>query len=564
MKKQIPYKLFLLVVLVAGFFHSCTQSFPPATLILKNGYVFTLHPARKYVQAVAVREDRILAIGSDEEMMRYAGPETRILDLQGRFACPGFNDAHLHLASGAQGMSELDLTGVSSMRELRRRIIRRLNRLPPGGWALGRGWIVGRGWDQTLLPDGEWPTRQILDVYARDVPLFLRRICGHVALVNTKALRIAGIDKETPDPPGGRIVRDERTGEPTGILEESAMNLVGQYVPPVEITDIRPHLIDVLKRFREYGITTVQDHSDPAMHALYEALLEKDSLTCRIALWADLDEDLTEAKRMRARYRHPLLYFGMVKGFADGTLGSRTAALIRSYTDAVDTYGLPRMTRNEMNLQVLAADREGFQIGIHAIGDLGNRMVLDAYELALHLNGDNEKRHRIEHAQVLSPEDIPRFGNLNVVASMQPTHCIEDMRWAEHRLGTQRCMHAYAWRSLKDSGAILAFGTDWPVSTLNPMIGFYAAVTRRDTTGYPPKGWFQQQRLNIEEAIEAYTLGSAHAEMREHEKGSLAAGMLADIVVLDRNLLKVPPRDILNAQVIYTILGGRIVYEIGK
>lgn len=564
MKKRIPQKLFLLYLILAGLVLSCNQSIPRATLILKNGFVFTLNPVRKYVQAVAIRGERILAIGSDEEMMRYRGPNTRILDVQGRFVCPGFNDAHLHLASGAQAMSEVDLRGVNSMRELRRRIIRKLSQYPPGGWALGRGWIVGRGWDQTLFPDEEWPTRHKLDVYARDVPLFLRRICGHVALVNTKALQIAGIDSETPDPPGGRIVRDERTGEPTGILEENAMDLVSQYIPPAEMADIRPYLIEVLARLRGYGVTTVQDQSPPEMHTLYEELLDADSLTCRISVWADLSEDLTQARRMRNQYDHPMLYFGLVKGFADGTLGSRTAALFRSYADANEHYGLTRMTRNEMNLQVLQADREGFQIGFHAIGDLGNRMVLDAYELAMYLNGDKQRRHRVEHAQVLSPEDIPRFGKLGVVASMQPSHCIEDMRWAEHRLGTQRCTHAYAWRALREAGTTLAFGTDWPVSPLNPMIGLYAAVTRRDTTGYPPKGWFPQQRLTIEEAIEAYTYGSAYAEFKEHVKGTISAGMLADLVVLDRNLLKVPPRDILDTQVIYTILGGKTVYEIGQ
>lgn len=556
MKDKNKFLVYLFSVI--GFFFSCDHSVPSASLILKNGTVLTLNPDRQYVQAVAVQGERILAVGSDEEISRYTGPNTEIIDLQGRFVCPGFNDAHLHLGSGAQAMSELDLTGVASIRELQIRIHRILNRLPPGGW------LAGRGWDQTLLPDGEWPTKRILDAVAPDIPIFLRRICGHVALVNSKALRIAGINLETPNPPGGRIVRDERTGEATGILEENAMDLVTQYIPPVEISDIRPHLIEILAMLLSYGITTVQDQSDPAIHALYEELLEKDSLTCRISLWADLSADLTEARRMRNRHKHPLLYFGLVKGFADGTLGARTAALFRSYTDAAETYGLPGMTRNEMNLQVLHADREGFQIGIHAIGDLGNRMALDAYELALHLNGEKERRHRIEHAQVLSAEDIHRFGALNVVASMQPSHCIEDMRWAEHRLGTQRCMYAYAWRSLKDAGARLAFGTDWPVSPLNPMIGLYAAVTRRDTTGYPPGGWFPQQRLTIEEAIEAYTRGSAYAEFKEDQKGMLESGLLADIVVLDRNLVKVPPREILDTKVVYTILGGKIVYQIGS
>jgi predicted amidohydrolase YtcJ len=398
-------------------------------------------------------------------------------------------------------------------------------------------------------------------MYVAEAPVFLRRICGHVAVVNSKALEIAGIGPGTPDPPGGRIVRDERTGEPNGILEEKAMDLIVQYLPlpsEDEVVSVAEEMLGELKRI---GITSIQDQSDSIAYAAYAQLLEEDSLTCRISMWMPLQADLSKAKRMRSKYRGNMLHAGLLKEVVDGSLGSRTASLFHPYSDAPETDGLVRLTQNELNLLVLNADREDFQIGVHAIGDRANRMALDAFELARELNGQRDSRHRIEHAQVLSPEDIPRFFKLGVIASMQPSHCITDLPWAEHRLGTQRSLTAYAWNDLLSSGATLAFGTDWPSAPLNPMIGLYAAVMRRDTTGYPPEGWFPRQRIGLEDAIKAYTLGSAFAEFEESMKGSLEAGKLADIVVFDRNLLNAPPQDILRAKVIYTILGGKIIYK---
>jgi len=550
---------FVLSFLMIGLFaQACKKPVPVATLILRNGFIYTVDPENRVVESIAIKGDRILAIGTDQEMARFVGPKTAVLDLEGRFACPGFNDAHIHLPRGVMDGHELDLSGVHSIRDIQRAVMRRYEEIRkdnPGGWT------VGRGWDQTLYPGNERPTRSDIDRFVSEAPVFLRRVCGHVAVANGKALDIAGIDRHTPDPPGGRIVRDPRTGEPNGILEEKAMDLVIQYLPPPSKAAATAEILNLLDRFRRLGITSIQGPCDSLACEILASLLETDRLTCHVSMWMPLEADLSTAKRTRSKYRGTMIRAGLLKGYIDGSLGSRTAALFRSYADAPETFGLQRMTQNALNLLVLKADREGFQVGLHAIGDRANRMALDAFELARELNGRRDSRHRIEHAQVLDPEDIPRFARLGVTASMQPSHCLTDLLWAEHRLGTRRSRTAYAWNELAESGTVLAFGTDWPAAPLDPLIGIYTAVTRRDTSGYPAQGWFPEQRIGIGEAIRAYTLGSAYAEFTDPMKGSLEPGKLADIVVFDRNLLRIPPQELLRAGVAYTILGGKIIYR---
>ena len=558
--KKCYYKLIRMpgLFLVLALLFSCSKPIPVATLALTNGFVYTVGPVRKYVEAVAIKGDRILAVGSNDEISRFCGPHTKTIDLKGLFVCPGFNDAHIHFGNGAIAKRELDLTGMLSIDEIRRAVTaqyRRIMRTSPGAWT------VGRGWDQTLFERDQWPTKEHLDREIREAPVFLKRICGHVAVANSKALQIAGITRETPDPPGGRIVRDPRTGDPTGRLEETAMDLVTQYIPEPEETEITEAIVGMLDGLKTYGITSIQDHSDSSAYSVYAKLEEEGYLTCRITMWFPLEDELKKAKDFRSKYKGPMLRAGLLKEFIDGSLGSRTAVLLRPYADDTETMGLPRMTQNELNLRVLRADREGFQVGIHAIGDRGNRMALDAFELAAAINGTRDSRHRIEHAQILTPSDVKRFSELGVVASMQPTHCLTGMPWAELRVGTLRSRTAYAWNSLMTDGVTLAFGTDWPVVPVNPFVGLYAAVTRSDSTLSPPRGWFPQQRISIEEAIQAYTLGAAYAEFTDRMKGSLEAGKWADIVVLNQNLLRVPPREILNTKVMVTILGGEIVYQ---
>jgi predicted amidohydrolase YtcJ len=543
-----------IVLILSTLIISCRNNIRKADLVLNNGKIYTANPDQPTAHAIAIKGNQIIAVNNNGKIDRFIGPKTRVIDVEGMFVCPGFNDAHFHLFSGYKSIYDINLTNVQSVRDIQRQILKGVRKLPPGTW------LVGRGWDQNLLPGGKWPSRRNLDVIAPHVPIFLLRICGHVAVVNSKALQIAGITSETPDPPGGEIDRDIK-GKPTGILKGEAKNLVSQYIPPPSEDQIIKYVGETLEKIKKYGITTIQDHSNADVYRIYQQYLDKRKLTCRISVWFPLQENLKEYKKVRDKNKDSYLRFGMLKGFIDGSMGSRTANFFNPYSDAPDTYGIPRMTQNQLNYLVLLADREGFQTGIHAIGDKANRMALDAYELTQKLNGIRERRHRIEHAQVLSRNDLSRLGELGVVASMQPLHCIEDMQWAESRIGQHRCRYAYAWKSLLTNGAALAFGSDWPVVSMNPLLGIYAAITRRDTLGYPVTGWFPQERLSLEEAIDAYTFGSAYAESMENEKGSLEPGKLADIVVLNKNLFEISPKQILKTKVIYTILGGQIIYS---
>jgi predicted amidohydrolase YtcJ len=555
MNPQRKHRLFPLLLLIALSLAGCPWKNRKADLILTNGTFYTGNPLKQTAEMVAIRGNRILAVGKIDEADRYRVPATVVMDLKGRFGCAGFNDSHAHLLSGGQSLDELDLSGCTTPFEMQRRILERIYKQPWGSW------VIGRGWDQNRFPNGEWPTRKILDAISQDSPMVMTRICGHVMLVNVKVLEIAGITAKTPDPPSGEIGHDPVTGEPNGILKEAAIDLVSQYLPSPSDESINRSVERAVETARQFGLTTVQDYSDSEALAAYKRLLDEDRLNCRLTLWFPLEGDLIRYKKLRDELRSPMLRFGLLKGFLDGTMGGRTAAFFAPYSDDSTTSGILQMTPEKLDEAVLLADRDGFQIALHAIGDRAIRMGLDAYELSRKINGARERRHRLEHVQAVSKEDIPRFKALGVIASMQPSHCIFDMPWAEARLGAERCRTAYAWKSLLDGGARLAFGSDWPVAPLNPLIGIYAAVSRCDTTGSPAGGWNPQEKLTITEAIDAYTLGSAYAELMEHEKGSIEQGKLADLVILDRNLLRAAPAEILKTRVLYTIVGGKIVYQ---
>jgi len=525
-----------------------------ADLILFNGNFYTGDPDRPTAQMLAVRDGRILAVGGNDEATRFQGPHTVRLDLGGHFACAGFNDAHLHMLSGGQSLGELDLGGVRSREEMQSRVEKHIRKRPAATW------IIGRGWDQDLFPDGQWPTRALLDSLAPDIPVYLVRTCGHAVMVNGKALRISGIGRGTPDPPAGEIMRFAGTSEPNGILKEEAMGLVSRHLPVSSEASVMEAVQSALGHVGRSGITSVQDNSDPSVLKAYSRLLEEGRLTCRISFWPMLGADLTQARILRESLRHPSLRLGALKGFLDGSMGARTAAFLEPYSDDTATCGLPQMTQERLNEMVLQADKEGFQIALHAIGDSAVRMGLVAYSLACRAGG-NQDRHRLEHAQVVSAQDMPGFREIGAIPSMQPAHLIWDMAWAEDRIGPQRSAGAYAWKSLLEQSGHLAFGSDWPVVPVSPLIGIYAAVTRCDTLGSPAGGWHPEQRLTVGQAIEAYTLGSAYAEFMEAEKGTLEPGKWADIAVLDRDLLRAAPAEILRTRVIYTIVGGKMVYE---
>jgi predicted amidohydrolase YtcJ len=543
------------VLLMAMLFSGCPWKHRKADLLLKNGNFFTGNPLKPEVEMVAIRGNRIIGLGRTEDAGRYQSPRTRVIDLHGKFGCAGFNDAHLHLLAGGQSLEEVDLTGVTNILDLQRRILERAWKIPWGSW------IVGGGWDQNLFPGGEWPTKKALDDIASDFPMVLRRVCGHAVLVNSKVLDIAGITAKTPDPPSGEIVRDPVTGEPTGVLKEEAVKLVSQYVPVPTDEAVARSIERALEEARRFGITGAQDYSPAEALAVYRRLLNDGRLTARISFWMPLDSDPVVVRDRKTEFRNQMLRIGCLKGILDGSLGARTAALFAPYSDDSTTAGLTLLTQERLNELVLLADRNNLQVALHAIGDRAVHMAVESYGLAQKINGERESRHRIEHVQVIQPSDLAVLKTLGVVASMQPAHAGFDLAWAGSRLGPDRQNGAYAWRSILDSGARLAFGSDWPTVPLNPLIGIYAAVTRCDTAGRPEGGWIPRQRLTVEEAIRAYTLGSAYAEFMEHEIGSLEQGKLADLVVLNRNLLTVHPADILRARVVYTIVDGKIVYE---
>lgn len=549
--------LFLVPVLAASFWGAlpagASAAHPrreSADLLLYNGKVFVGDAAGTFAEAVAIRGERILAVGAERDLARRFRSRSR-LDLKGRLVTPGFNDSHVHFSEGAL-RSGVDLRDARSPAEVARRVA--TQRAPPGAW------IVGSGWDETLWA-GAAPSRAILDRVAPRNPLYLVRIDGHVAWVNTRALERAGIDDRTADPPGGKIVRDDR-GRATGVLEETAKDLVAGKIPVPSRRERKTALEAAVRTAREYGITSVQDASGAEALDLYGELLRQGALTVRVAVWQVRNRPLAELLRQRAAFSalgfDPLrLRITAAKSFVDGSLGARTAALLAPYADAPSRLGLLRIGPGELAKLVEEEAGAGLQVALHAIGDRANRVALDAIQAARR----PELRPRIEHAQVIAPPDLTRFRTLSVIVAMQPVHVSSDSRWAEGRLGLDRARLAYAWRSLLRSGAHVAFGTDWPVEPLDPYRGLYAAVTRERWGGGPPGGWNPEERLTIEEALRCYTAGGAYASFEEREKGMIAPGMLADLVVHTRDLLTIDPRAILRTKVALTIFGGRIVYR---
>jgi predicted amidohydrolase YtcJ len=544
---------------------------PPATLVLTNGKIFTGVAAQPWAKAVAIRGDSIVAITSEdpsEQVKSWLGPSTLVIDLHGQFAMPGFNDAHIHLAYAAYQKGEVDLGGVPSLGELQERIRVRLKDIAPGEW------IIGPGWDHTLWPVKKFPNRHDIDAISTDHPMFLERTDGHVAVVNSRALDIAGITRATPDPPGAHIERDAITGEPTGMLEEdAAMNLVYQRIPPYsEAKRLRAFGL-VIDEASQIGVTSVQDNSVMSLpdddnfgwqnFLVMQRMQREGQLKVRITEWLPFSFPLARLEEMRrvGGTTDSWLKTGALKALLDGSLGSRTAAMLAPYSDDPTKTGILRLDPVETTRMAIDRDSAGFQIAFHAIGDRANRIALDVFAAALKANGPRDRRDRIEHAQVVASDDFARYTALGVIASMQPSHLLDDERWANDRLGPERIKGAYAWHTMEKDGIRLVFGTDYPVESINPMRGIYACVTRELPGGGPPGGWEPQEKLSIDDCLRAYTAGSAYAEFEEQRKGTIAPGMLADIVVFPVDITRIPPRDLLTTRVAMTIAGGRVVYE---
>lgn len=470
---------------------------------------------------------------------------------------PGFNDAHSHLAGAGQAKLTVNLDGAKSIAELQRLVRARLKDYTAGEW------ITGRGWDHTLWHPAKFPTRQDLDAVSTTHPMIFSRVDGHVAIANSLALQIAGITRDTKDPAAGKIERDS-SGEPTGMLEEdAAMSLVFRKIPRISTAQRRRGIELVLAELAENGVTSAQDNSGWDDFLVYGELKREGKLTSRITEWLPFDAPLAEleAKRREGGATDPWLKTGLLKGFMDGALGGRTAAMAAPYSDDSSTRGILRVQPDELNRMAIERDKAGFQIGFHAIGDLANKVALDAFAAVVAANGPRDRRDRIEHAQIVAPGDFERFANLQVIASMQPSHETTDMRWAEARIGTERSKGAYAWRTMLNHGVRLAFGTDYPVEEVNPMRGLHACVTRQLPDGTPPSGWEPQEKISLDECIAAYTTGSAYAEFEEGKKGQILPGQYADIIVLSDDVTKVAPGKILSVKVLQTYAGGKLVYD---
>ena len=509
------------------------------------------------VQAMAVGGGKVLAVGNNEEIKRLAGPATKMYDLRGSgknvFVFPGFNDAHLHLGNAALTKLNVDLTGAKSLDDMLARIENYAKDAAPGRW------LTGGRWDQTVWADKVLPTRQELDKVTQGHPAFLQRVDGHIAIANSAALDAAGINGKTVMPEGGAIDRDA-SGEPTGILRESAQTLVEKVIPPRSHDERIRGAELVIADAVMHGVTSVQDNSDWEDFLVYEELEKAGKLNVRITEWLPLRAPLEELKRMRSHHdaNDPMLHTGMLKGFMDGSLGSRTAAMKAPYADDPGNTGLPQFTQAEVNELALERAKAGFQIGFHAIGDMAAAMALDAYAQP---GISARARNRIEHDQVVDPADVARFAKLGVIASMQPNHLLTDMNWAEARLGPKRAAFSYAWKTFLDAGVPLAFGTDYPVEPITPFRGIYAAVTRMNEAG--TKSYFPKEKITRGQALFAYTHGSAYAEFAEEQKGKLAPGYDADFILLDRDITVVPAPDLLKTEVLETYVAGRQVYMAG-
>ena len=563
---------------------------PKADIILLHGNIYTgvevpssFH-AMQRVEALAIGGDRVQAVGTENEILKLKGPQTQVINLGGHFVMPGFNDAHLHLASAGFRRLTVDLTGVKSLTEFRDRIRARVQTAEPGEW------ITGGGWDHTLWSVKELPSRWDIDEVTTDHPVFLQRVDGHIAVANTRALQLASISLASKDPEGGKIDRD-LSGSPTGILRETARDAVSAVIPKPTREKRRQAIEAALQDLAQWGITSAQDNSGWEDFQVYEQLEREGKLTVRISEWLAFDDSLETLKAHRAA--HPvsdnMLHTGMLKGFMDGSLGSRTAALLEPYADDPKNSGLPQYEQARLTAMTKERADAGFQIGFHAIGDKGVQMALDAFAStggvgtggvgtgsvrtgrvgtgvspvqaepsSAELSTDH--RFRIEHAQVTTLAQIAKFKQLKVIASMQPNHLLTDMNWAMDRLGPKRAATSYAWAEFLKKGVTLAFGTDYPVEPVAPFRGLYAAVTRKSGDG--KKEYFPEQKLTMEQAIAAYTSGSAFAEFAEKEKGTLAPGMLADFVVLDRDVTAVASEKILGTKVLRTVAGGKTVYEV--
>jgi predicted amidohydrolase YtcJ len=560
---EVGVKLLFLSLFLSLFLFSICCHIPAGReqveLILFNGSVWTVQSGLPHAEAVAVAGGKIYAVGSSKDILKLRSRKTRQIDCRGFFVLPGFIDSHTHFLYGGFSLSSLELYSAASKEEFISRIRDKALALSPGEWILNGDWDHQK-FDPPQLPDKEW-----IDSITPDNPVWVNRHDGHMALANSLALKIAGVTKDTLSPPGGEVIKDPQTGELTGILKDAAMELVTSILPDPSLDEKIKAARAALKHAARLGITSIHDMN---FEASYEALIQirrSEGLTARLygyvpiarpEIYSDIQSKLDSADGY--------LRLGGLKGFVDGSLGSSTALFFEPYADNPQTTGLlvPDMFPDGvMEERIRQAEENGHQVAVHAIGDRANNMLLDIYEKVIANSGNRDRRWRVEHAQHLLSEDIERFGKVGIFASVQPYHAIDDGRWAAKKIGRERTRFTYAFKSLLDNGALLVFGSDWTVAPMDPLIGIYAAVSRRTLDGKNPGGWHPEQKITLEEAIKGYTINGAYAEFSEQMKGTIEKGKMADMVVLDTDLFEASVEDILKTRVVMTIVGGRVVYE---
>ncbi|SDB52363.1 hypothetical protein SAMN03097699_1898 [Flavobacteriaceae bacterium MAR_2010_188] len=567
--KLIPKILFLSFLLL--LMNACSGAKQEsADLVITNALILTIDEASPRAEAIAIKGETILAIGTNEEIQAYINSEaTEVIDAKGRLLTPGFNDSHVHL----DGIDPdyVDLRYITDQAEIARRVKKQIAITEKGEL------VLGGNWEHEMFKDRQWPTKETLDSVSPEHPVILYRADGHSVLANSLAMKLAGITDATPNPFGGTIMRDAK-GKATGIFQEKARGLITYTVKANESSDKSSETAKMeqwraaFKHVASLGITSVRRvcaslDSVAVDPSIYQKFKELGELTYRVTFSGKFpasDATLQEYSDLAKAYppENDWIRFGPIKGHIDGTLGSGTMMVFEPFKDAPDIgLGLEQMPYDAFEERIVAADKMNMQLTIHAIGPRGNDWVLNAYQKARDVNGKRDARHTIEHAQILRKEDIDRFNALNVVASMQPLHVVTDKRFAEKRIGMENLQYSYAWNSLNASGAHISFGSDYPVEPLNPLFGLYAAITRKDLKGESGEGWVPKEKITLEKAIEFYTLGSSYGEFMEDRKGKLKKGYLADMVLFDRNLLSVQPAELLESKVTYTIVGGKIVFK---
>lgn len=528
-----------------------------ADVVFTNGKIWTVNQETPTAEAVAVSGGKITAVGSSAEVKKHIGSGTQVIDLQGKRMLPGLIDNHTHFMSGGFQLQSVDLRTAKNEGEFTRLIKERADRYPSR-------WITGGDWDHDNWPGSNLPTKEMIDKHTPATPVFVNRYDGHMALANSYVLKLAGITGKTPDPPGGTIVKDPQTGEPTGVLKDEAMGLVYRHIPNASEQEMIEAARLALAEARRFGLTSIQDISSGADLRVYQILKAKGELTARFYSRLPLYQWQNLSKTgIKVPFGDEWIRIGSLKSFIDGSLGSSTALFFEPFTSDPGTRGLAMdiVTDGRFEEWALGADKAGLQLSIHAIGDSANSLLLDIFAKAIKENPVWDRRFRIEHAQHIHPKDFKRFAQLGVIASVQPYHAIDDGRWAEKRIGYERCKTTYAFRTFLDNGVRMCFGSDWTVAPLNPLLGIYAAVTRRTIDGATPQGWFPEQKISVKEAIEAYTINNAYAAFEENEKGSITVGKLADFVVLEEDILSIDLVRIEKVEVAMTILGGKVVYD---